>query len=163
MVKYIVKYCHCRNANRRAKMNKIQVAVSRFKEGANCAQALFSTYGPELGLDAGTALRIATPFGGGMGRLGETCGAVIGVFMIIGLKYGTVMFQDKGARNKAYDYAGEFVSKFRFRNGSITCKKLLGCDISTPAGMKFAKEQNLIETLCPKFIQDAAEIIEQMW
>lgn len=143
-------------------MNNVELAVSCFKEGSNCAQALLSTYGTQFGMDKATSMRIAAPFGGGMGRLGKTCGAVIGAFMIIGLKYGTAMPQEKGAKEKAYDYAWEFVSKFKFRNGSITCKKLLGCDISTPEGMKFAKEQNLIDTLCPKFIRDATEIIEQI-
>ncbi|MEW6171816.1 MAG: C-GCAxxG-C-C family protein [Bacillota bacterium] len=143
-------------------MNGVETAVSLFKEGSNCAQALLSTYGVKLGLEREKSLKIAAPFGGGMGRLGETCGAVIGAFMIIGLKYGTATLKDQGAKDKTYDHTRDFVNRFKFRNGSITCKNLLGCDISTPEGMKLAKDQNLINTLCPKFVHDAAEIIEQI-
>ncbi|MEW6183770.1 MAG: C-GCAxxG-C-C family protein [Bacillota bacterium] len=143
-------------------MNGIETAVSLFKEGSNCAQALLSTYAVELGLEREKALKIASPFGGGMGRLGETCGAVIGAFMIIGLKHGTAKIKDQGPKDNTYDLTRDFVSRFKFRNGSITCKNLLGCDISTPEGMKLAIEQNLINNLCPKFVHDAAEIIEQI-
>jgi C_GCAxxG_C_C family probable redox protein len=143
-------------------MSNVELAVSCFKDGSNCAQALLFTYGVQFGLDKNTALKIATPFGAGTGRLGQTCGAVIGALMVLGLKYGTVKPKEKGSKDKAYDRAEEFVSKFKFRNGSITCKTLLGCDVSTLEGMKFAKEQNLIDTLCPKFVKDAAEIIEEM-
>ncbi|RJX22983.1 MAG: C_GCAxxG_C_C family protein [Ammonifex sp.] len=143
-------------------MSNVELAVSCFKEGSNCAQALLSSYGIKFGLDRETAFKIAAAFGGGLGRLGETCGAVTGAFMIIGLKYGPERPKDKAAKEKVRNSAEHFIAKFKFRNGAIKCKTLLGCDISTPEGMKFAKEQNLIETLCPKFVKDAAEIIEEM-
>ncbi|MFZ5631777.1 MAG: C-GCAxxG-C-C family protein [Bacillota bacterium] len=71
-------------------MGSVELAVSSFQEGALCSQALFSTCAVKLGLDRETAMKIATPFGGGMARLGETCGAVTGALMVIGLKYGNM-------------------------------------------------------------------------
>lgn len=142
-------------------MSRVEQAVSCFKEGFSCSQALLSIYGVEFGLDRETALKVSGAFGGGMGRMGETCGAVTGAFMVIGLKYGNTRVDDRQAKEKTYSLVKEFVEKFKSRNGSIACRELLGCDISTPEGMEIAKEKNLFATLCPKLVSDAAEIIEQ--
>ena len=126
-------------------MNKVDCAVSCFKEGFSCSQAVFSTYGPQLGLDRERALKIAGTFGGGMGRMGETCGAVTGAFMVIGLKYGNPKVEDRETKEKAYSLVRKFVDRFQSRNGTIGCKELLGCELSAPEGREFAKEE---ESLC---------------
>jgi C_GCAxxG_C_C family probable redox protein len=87
---------------------------------------------------------------------------VTGVIMVIGLKYGKTRAEDEQIEEKAYSLIQEFVDKFNSRNGSIICRELLGYDISTLEGMKLAKEKNLFITICPKLVQDAAEIIEQI-
>lgn len=143
-------------------MKRVERAVSCFEEGFSCSQAILSIYGAQFGLNREVALRVSGAFGGGMGRMGEICGAVTGAFMVIGLKHGRIRAEDVQTKEKVYSLVKEFVDKFKFRNGSITCRELLGCDISTPEGMKLAEEKNLIPTLCPKFVQDAAEIIEQI-
>jgi len=143
-------------------MNRVERAVSCFKEGFSCSQAILSTYGEQFGLNREMALKVSGAFGGGMGRMGETCGAVTGAFMVIGLKYGKTKVEDEQTKERAYNLVKEFVDKFRSRNGSIVCRELLGCDISTPDGMKIIGEKKLIATLCPKFVHDAAEIIEQI-
>ncbi|RZN73817.1 MAG: C_GCAxxG_C_C family protein [Candidatus Methanolliviera hydrocarbonicum] len=143
-------------------MNGFERAVSSFKEGFSCSQALLSIYGTQLDLNREMALKVSGAFGGGMGRMGETCGAVTGAFMVIGLKYGKTRIEDEQTKEKAYSLVKEFVDKFKSRNGSIICRELLDCDISTPEGMKLAEEKKLVTTLCPKFVQDAAEIIEQI-
>ena len=143
-------------------MNKIERAVSCFEEGFSCAQAMLSTYGPQFGLERELALKVSGAFGGGMARMGETCGAVTGALMVIGLRYGKTKADDEQAKEKAYSLVKEFVDQFKARNGSITCKELLGCDINVPEERLVAKEQGLFDTLCPRFVQDAAEIIEQL-
>ncbi len=97
-----------------------------------------------------------------MGHLGETCGAVTGAFMLIGLKYGKTGVEDEQRREKAHSLVKEFAREFKSRNGSITCRELLDCDISTSEGMKLAEENELFITRCPTFVRDAAEIIEQI-
>ena len=67
-------------------MKRSKHAVSCFKDGFSCSQALLSTYGDQFGLNHELALKVSGAFGGGMGRMGETCGAVTGAFMVIGLK-----------------------------------------------------------------------------
>jgi C_GCAxxG_C_C family probable redox protein len=143
-------------------MNRAEDAVSCFKEGFNCAQSVFSSYAPQFGLNRELALKIATSFGGGMARMGKTCGAATGAFMVIGLKFGRVRAQDEQIRDQNYGLVREFVKRFEARNGSIVCRELLDCDISTPEGLKLAQDNKLFENVCPRFIRDAAEIVAQI-
>lgn len=143
-------------------MSKEKEAVSCFTDGFNCSQAVFSTYSPEFGVDKDVALRIASSFGGGMARMGETCGAVTGALMIIGLKFGNTEAGNKEAKDRNYEVVGEFVNRFVQYNGSIKCKDLLQCDISTSEGYKIAKEKELFTTLCPKIVKDTSLIIEDI-
>jgi C_GCAxxG_C_C family probable redox protein len=136
-------------------------AVCCFREGFNCSQALLATYGEQFGLDREIALKIASVFGAGMG-MGEICGAVTGAFMIIGSRYGKSKADDQHSSDKACGIADDFVNEFVSRNKSIVCRELLRCDISTPEGMAFIREKGLLKSLCPKFVHDAAEIIEQI-
>jgi C_GCAxxG_C_C family probable redox protein len=113
-----------------------------------------------LGLDREQALKVAGAFGGGMARMGETCGVVTGSMMTIGLKYGKTKASDDEAKEKTYRLVIEFVDKFKVRYGSIVCRELLDCDMSTPEGLQKFKDRNLIETHCVKFVKDAVEMLE---
>jgi len=145
-------------------MSKAEMAVSRFKEGALCSQSVFTSFSEELGLDRETASKIATPFGGGMSRMGETCGAVTGAFMAIGLKHGNMSNwkEDDPQKDKVYDLTTRFVHEFTGIHGSIKCSDLLGCNIGTPEGRQLAKDKDLFTTLCPGFVRDAAVILDKL-
>ncbi len=143
-------------------MDAKTLAASRFEQGFSCSQAVFSAYAEELGLDRDTALKIAGTFGGGMGRMGQTCGAITGALMALGLKFGATDAADKKAKEQTYGRVRAFAQQFETRNGSLTCQDLLGCDIGTPAGQKMAQEQGLYKRICPKLVKDAAEIVEGM-
>jgi C_GCAxxG_C_C family probable redox protein len=140
---------------------RVEQAVERFKNGFNCSQAVLGSYCEQFGLDCQQAFKVATGFGGGM-RMAETCGAVTGAFMVLGLKYGNTTAEDKAAKAKTYEKVVEYTSRFKARNGSVVCKELLGCDISTPEGMKKAQEDALFDSICPKMVQEASEILEEM-
>ena len=143
-------------------MSKAEQAVSCLKQGFGCSQALLSTYGTQFGLERDTALKLADAFTGGMGRSGEICGAVTGALMVIGLKYGRTKAEDKASQEKSDSQVKEFVNRFKSRHGSILCRELLCNDIGTPEGMKIARDKLLFVTLCPKFVRDASEILEQI-
>lgn len=143
-------------------MSKVENAVQCFSNGFNCSQAVFSTYCDQLGLDRETALKIACPFGAGMGRMAETCGAVTGAYMLIGLQQGKYRSDDNAAKEKSYDLVTEFSEKFKAIHGSICCKDLLNSDLSTPEGLKYIKDNGLWDSLCPVFIKDSALIIEEL-
>jgi len=143
-------------------MGRADEAVARFRGEFNCAQAVFSTFAPELGLAREVALWVAGAFGGGMGRSGATCGAVTGALMAIGLKYGKCRPGDDAARERTYALAGDFLRRFQARRGSTLCRELLGYDTGTPAGRQAAREAGLYETLCPQLVRDAVEIVEAL-
>lgn len=131
------------------------------KSGFNCAQAVLSAYAHELGFDEITALKVSGAFGGGMSRMGETCGAVTGALMVLGLKYGQIRAEDKSAKEKTYTLGKEFMEKFRSRNKFLSCKELLGHDVSTPEGLKVIRENDFSET-CNKLIKDSVEIVHDI-
>lgn len=108
------------------------------------------------------ALRIAGVFGSGMARTGETCGAVTGALMVIGLKHAKTKKGDDDSRERAYALAQEFMGAFRGRNGTLLCRELLGADVSTPEGRKEVREKDLFRTVCPKFVRDAGELLENI-
>lgn len=123
---------------------------------------MFSTLGPESGLDRDTALRVAGAFGGGMAGTGQTCGAVTGALMVIGLKYGQTQGEDKQAKEKTYALAREFLERFKARNGALLCRELLGYDINTPEGMQAIRDKGLFDSLCPRLVANAVEILEEL-
>jgi len=137
-------------------------AVATFDNGFNCSQAVLSTLGPELGLDRETALRVAGALGAGMGRMGNVCGAVSGAFMVIGLKYSKTKDGENKIRDKGYGLVRQFAQEFEARNGSIVCKEILGCDLSTEEGIARARETGLFSDVCPEAVRDAIEILEQL-
>jgi C_GCAxxG_C_C family probable redox protein len=143
-------------------MSKVENAVQCFSNGFNCSQAIFSTYCEQLGLDPVTALKVATPFGSGIARTAQTCGAVTGALMLIGLKYGKYLPEDNDSKEKCFQLAREFTDRFTALHGSIICCDLLKSDLSTPEGLQYIKENNLWDSLCPIFIRDAATLIEEM-
>jgi C_GCAxxG_C_C family probable redox protein len=142
-------------------MNKVQEAVSVFQSGFNCSQAILRAYGPEYGLSVLDSLKVSCGFGGGM-RRGDACGALTGALMVLGLRYGPKDVSDVSAKSNVYSKVTEYCRRYEARCGSIICRELLGCDISTEVGMKKVKENNLFDTVCPKMVQTAAEILEEM-
>ena len=142
-------------------------AAALHVQGFNCSQAVFSTLAEPLGLDRSTALKIASPFGGGIGRTGETCGAVTGALMALGLQLGfneldTDAEDRRSAKERVYALAREFMHRFQERHGALACKALIGIDLSTPAGLQKAREQAVFKTKCTQFITGAIEIAYEM-
>ncbi len=91
----------------------------------------------------------------------EACGAVTGAVVVLGLKYGDLS-EDRELRYKIYEKVQEFGREFRSRNKHITCRDLLDFDISTPGGMKEARDKGIFKTKCPGFVRDAVEILDKM-
>jgi len=141
------------------KKSRVDEAVSCFNAGFNCSQAILTTYCEEFGMDKITALKIACGLGAGMGRLQETCGAVSGAYLLIGLKYGKYSKEDEPAKEKTYALVREFAKQFEERNKTTNCREILGIDLIS-GDKQIAVER--VRALCPKMVQDAAEIIEEI-
>ena len=101
-------------------------AEELFKEGYNCAQAVFCAYCEDYGMDFETGLKLSSPMGGGMGRLREVCGAVSGLFLLVGLKDGYTSPTDTESKKELYANIQTLAKKFEEEFGSIICKELLG-------------------------------------
>ncbi|WP_458453863.1 C-GCAxxG-C-C family protein [Methanobrevibacter sp.] len=135
-------------------MNSIEEAVQLFDQGYMCSQAVFAAFSEGFDLPKEQALKIGACFGSGM-RRGEVCGACTGALMALGLKYG----EDKAKSNEACE---RFLDEFESENGSIICNELLGCDIRTEDGVEYAVENNLFKEFCPKMVESAAKILNEM-
>lgn len=137
---------------------KANLVDERFAQ-VNCAQTVFSLHASDLGLDEKTALKISSGFGGGM-ACAETCGAVTGAYMVIGMKHGhSTSNPDAKAATKLR--IQEFNEKFKTEHGSLICKTLVGHDISTPEGATAASEEGVFGSKCPLFIKTACNILEK--
>lgn len=136
-------------------------ALERFKGGHFCSQAVLSVFCEELGMDPLTALKVASGFGGGMGRMGEVCGAVTGAFIALGLHDWKANPPTPDEKNKVSERIRAFTKEFKKRHGSIVCKDLIGCDLSTPQGYKEATDKGVFVSICRPAVEDAVKIVEE--
>lgn len=134
-----------------------QIAVERFSSGLNCAESALIGVTEALGIESDCVPKIATPFGGGMGRYGEVCGALTGALMAMGLKLGRQGDDDTAARDRAYPKAVRLMRAFEIEFGSVECRALTGCDLLTPEGQKRMQDEGLHANLCTKLVVFAAE------
>jgi C_GCAxxG_C_C family probable redox protein len=144
-------------------MDKIGLAAQYHEQGYGCAQAVLASYAEDFGLDVAHALRLATGFGSGMGRMCEVCGALTGAFMVIGLKYGKEVSNGTRYGNETettYRLVKELADKFKERNGTIYCRELIGHDLNDPQERAKVVEAGLFKTTCSKCIRDAVELLE---
>jgi C_GCAxxG_C_C family probable redox protein len=137
----------------------IQLATHRFEQGFSCSQAIFTTFAPQFGVGDDIAGKIASPFGGGIARQGETCGAVTGALMVLGLKYGALGEENK---DKIYQVSQEFLRRFQEQHTFIKCKQLINYDISQPVELQAAREAKVFTQICPILVKTAAEIVQSM-
>ena len=143
-------------------MTRTDDAVSLFRQGFSCSQAVTAAFAEDFGLARDTALRVSQPFGGGIAWRADWCGAVTGAFLAIGLKHGRTRAEDTAARDRTYALVQEFIRRFTARHGHIRCRDLLGCDIGTPEGRKKAEELNLHKTRCEDYVRDAVALLEEI-
>ncbi len=141
---------------------KSEKAVATFKKGFNCSQSVLSAFAADYGLSIINAQKIAAGFGGGIGRMAETCGAVSGAIMALGLHYG-MSSEDPFSSNEAtYQLVGEFLQRFKARHKTVVCRDLLGYDISNRQTLLEVRKLGLFRTVCPPFVRDAVEIMEAL-
>ena len=141
---------------------RTEKALNEFRSGLNCAQAVLTAYSDELNLDRKTAMNISSGFGAGMGRLQETCGAVTGSYMVLGIYNGNKYSDNKVKKEVAYSMIQRFSEEFKEINRFSDCKSLLNCDLKTEEGQQYAKENNLFGTICEKCISDSIVILDKL-
>ena len=143
-------------------MSNSEKAAKIYNEGFNCAQAVLSVYAKRYGVNEVQALTLTSGFGGGIARMQETCGAVTGAVMVIGLAVGEGKSDVPENNEKVYAVTQEFVKRFKEKNNSIKCRDLLNCDINTEDGIYFYDVNELHKKVCLKCIGDAVEILDEL-
>ncbi|MBQ9245159.1 C_GCAxxG_C_C family protein [bacterium] len=140
---------------------KSENAKELFKAGYNCSQAVLGVFCEELGLDFETAMKIASSFGGGMGRMREVCGTVSAMFMVSGLVYSSGK-PSKEAKLEQYKIVQELAEKFKNKNGSIICRELLkGIENSNSPIPSERTDEYYKKRPCIKLVSDAVIILEK--
>ena len=142
---------------------KGEIAKQYFLDGYNCAQAVVLAFAQDFGLDKKTAVMLSSSFGGGMGRLREVCGAVSGMFMVLGLKYGYASPEDNQAKKELYKKVQEVAGLFKDDNGSIICRELLGLNQTgksdpTP---ELRTESYYKKRPCKDLVKFAADLVDE--
>ena len=139
---------------------RIEKAVTLFKEGYNCSQSVVAAFADRYGFTREQALRMSASFGGGIGRLRETCGAACGLFMLAGLETGAVDGADREGKAANYALVQQLAEEFKKRNGALKCAELLGLSkkepvVSTPEART---PQYYAKRPCVKMVEEAARI-----
>jgi C_GCAxxG_C_C family probable redox protein len=141
---------------------KSQLAKRYFEEGYNCAQSVLLAFCEETGLTQDQAARLASTFGGGMGRMREVCGAVSAMFMVQGLLEGYTDPKAKEEKAAVYARVREVADRFREKNHSIICRDLLIDTEVSPGTEPEARTKEYYERRpCGCYVEDAAELIAQ--
>ncbi len=134
-----------------------------FNNGFNCAQSVFASFSPESGISEEESLRIATPFGGGIGRQQLVCGAVTGALMALGAIKGKGIHDPEVKKQEVYALTRNFCKEFAGRHKSLNCRNLLnGLNMLDPDENLKIKEQGMSETHCARYVKDAVEILEEL-
>ena len=137
-------------------------AANNFRKGYNCAQSVLLAFADKVGLKDEEALRLASSFGGGMGRLREVCGAVSAMFMIAGFLKGYTEPNNDIVKANHYKLIQDLATEFKSKHGTIICRELLGLDGTEFSPIPSARtDEYYKERPCEEFIKCAAEIVEE--
>lgn len=139
--------------------NRIERAVEYFKSGYNCSQSVVAAFADMYGYTEEQALRMSASFGGGIGRMRQTCGAACGIFMLAGLEKAAIDGKDRQGKAANYALVQELAEEFKKRNGSLICAELLGLKKAEGSAIPEARtEQYYAKRPCLKMVEEAAII-----
>lgn len=138
-------------------------AKELFLEGYNCAQSVLCAYCEETGMNFKEAVKLASSFGGGMGRLREVCGAVTGMFMVTGLKYGYTSPNDDETKAKHYELIQSLAKRFKEENGSIICRELLELGEAEQGPVPDKRTADYYQhRRCAQYVENAGKILDEL-
>jgi C_GCAxxG_C_C family probable redox protein len=139
-----------------------ETAKELFRSGLNCAQSVVAAFSDELHFDREFAVTISCGFGGGMGRLQETCGALTGAFMLLGIKTCREYADNKDRKEVTYAAIRKLTEEFKAIHGTSDCRSLLNFDLKTEEGQKLIRENHLHEMVCEKCIADSIRLVKKI-
>ena len=138
-------------------------AQQKLREGYNCTQSVLYAHREDFNLDPNMALRLGCGLGAGMGRKGEVCGAVTGGILVLGFRHGRGANEDRSATESTYAKTRQLMDEFKRRHGSFICRELLnGCDLTTPEGQQYFKDNDLGRRICWPCVESVVKILHEM-
>ncbi len=144
---------------------RAEIAYNNFKSGYNCAQAVFMAFSDKYGIDEETAAKLASSFGGGMGRMREVCGAFSGMLLVNSMETGSADASDREAKAANYESVQKLAERFKEENGSLICRELLGLTKKQEENEGTAPEARTQSYYkkrpCAEIVRCAAEILEE--
>lgn len=132
-----------------------------FIQGIDCSQVVTGRFADRMGMEEDDARKMSSCFGGGM-MCGETCGAVTGALMVIGMSFGHSRKGDQEQKQIMSEKVAEFKRLFLEKYPSCMCRELLGHDISKPGEMDKVMEKGLLLQFCPEVVDDTIRILEKI-
>ena len=143
-------------------MNHAQKARDLFLSGCSCSQAVFAAFADDFGMDEQTALRLASSFGGGMGGMRETCGAVSGMLMVAGLKWGYSEVGNLEKKTAHYARVRKLIDSFKAQHTTIVCRELLAHlgELKKDPSARTAEYYKVRP--CVMFVETAARLLDEM-
>ncbi len=136
-------------------------SLSLFEQGFTCSQAVLAAFAADLGLEREAALKLASAFGGGIGRRGEVCGAVSGALMALGLALGH-SGNDDASKDATVELVRGFLERFEAAHGAVTCRTLIGHSLDSLEGRQRARDAGVFQSVCPALVADAARFVSSV-
>lgn len=144
-------------------MTRAESAKQNFLSGWNCTQSVVLAFSDVLGIDQSVAARLASPFGGGVGRMRHMCGTVTGMYIVLGLIAGYSDTSRPELKNTLYARVQELARRFRSENGSIICQELLtgaGISVQTTPQAQARTDEYYRKRPCAELCASAAQILD---
>ena len=141
-------------------MKKEQIS-ELFMKGIDCSQVVVGAFAEELGITQKEAYKMAAGFGGGMG-VGETCGAVVGAMIVLGLRFGHWDTEHMEQKDILSAKRAEFLTKFQEKYSVCNCKGLLKHDIADPDEMQKILDEGLLFDFCPELVKTSIDILHDI-
>lgn len=143
--------------------SKPTLALATFANSYNCSQSVFSVFAPDFGISKDLSLRLAGPLGAGIARRQETCGAVTGALLALGLKYSKGENGTDEDKKRAFAVAQDFIKDFEAKFGSVVCLHLLDNNhIDTDEGAAAITKEDMFRTRCANYVKFAVEKTEEL-
>jgi C_GCAxxG_C_C family probable redox protein len=141
-------------------MDRSKQAGDNFLSGYNCAQSVTMAFADLMGMEESAAARLASPFGGGMGRMREVCGAVSGMLIVLGILYGYDTPGDDEIKAKLYTQVQQLAASFRDQMGTLLCREILDNPPSDPIPSA-RTEQYYKDRPCARVVMAAAAVLQE--
>ena len=140
-------------------MDRIERAANLFTQGYNCSQSVAIAFSDLTGLDVESSAKLASSFGAGMACLREGCGAVSGMFLVLGILYGYSDPEDVQGKREHYAAVQQLAEKFRAEAGSIICREILKNQAANPTP-SLRTEEYYAKRPCARMVMLAASILD---